>query len=94
MCVARGVAQDVRHDADAVGGRVGVDTTDDGLQLREDDLSFCGVFRDDREGADAFAVEIEGLRIGRGDEKIEIAFRKTPDGPCQGRERGPFRCRL
>ena len=82
MLITRGVAQNVRHDAGAVSGRVGIDAADDGFQLREDDLRFFGVLRDDREGADAFAVEVEGLGIGRSNEEVKVAFRKATDGPC------------
>ena len=50
-----GVAQDGRHEACAVDGRVAVHGSDQNLELRQDARRLVGVRTHDAQGADALA---------------------------------------
>ena len=66
LLVELGVAQDLAGDARPVDGRVGVQWTDEDLDLGVDALLLVGRVGDDAEGTDSLAVEThvlgEGLR--------------------------------
>lgn len=51
------VVHDSRSDTGAVDRRVGVEGTNEDLDLRLDTLLFLGVFADEREGTDTFTVQ-------------------------------------
>jgi hypothetical protein len=67
LLVERGVVKNLRRDAGAVDGRVGVQRADEDLDLGVDALLLVGRLADDGEGTDALAVEtlhpVSGLTI-------------------------------
>ena len=68
LLVQLGAAEDGGGDAGTVDGRVGVQRTDEDLELRVDALLLLGVGGDEREGSNTLAVEthVLGERLAQG----------------------------
>ena len=57
LLIQLGVVEDLGGDTSAVNGGIGVERSDEYLNLRVDPLLFFCILTDDREGADALSVK-------------------------------------
>jgi len=55
------IVEDLRSNAGAMDRRIGIERSDKNLDLGVDALLLLGIFTDDGEGTDAFAVEALGI---------------------------------
>jgi hypothetical protein len=65
LLVKRRVIHDSRGDTSTVHGRVGVEGTDEDLDLRVDTLLLLGGFADERESTDTLTVESLQIELAR-----------------------------
>lgn len=75
-----GVVEDGGGDSSTVDGRVGVEGSDDDLQLRVDSVLLGGVLADKREGTDSLTVQTHVLGEGLAQSNLVALLDKVSDG--------------